>query len=190
MDLLRLPLVVLIEVFKNMNFGEKFLISLLSKRARNTLKLTCVAPHLSFQLSKDFYIYTSNCHTVVEDGEHFLIEGEILYMSIHRDIIILHEPWLYKQLLLAGYLLDLFTNSTISIKLFKPTPPASAWEFMKLINQRQPRIKSVVNWLSGDSSEFVPKILDECTEVIDFLAILGTYPDDFVYTPPRPFKAK
>uniref|UniRef100_A0A1I7UTJ3 F-box domain-containing protein n=1 Tax=Caenorhabditis tropicalis TaxID=1561998 RepID=A0A1I7UTJ3_9PELO len=52
MNLLRLPFVVLIDVFKNMNFNEKLLMSLLSKRARKTLKMTSVPCELSIFTSE------------------------------------------------------------------------------------------------------------------------------------------
>uniref|UniRef100_A0A1I7UTN6 F-box domain-containing protein n=1 Tax=Caenorhabditis tropicalis TaxID=1561998 RepID=A0A1I7UTN6_9PELO len=192
MDLLRLPLLVLTEVFKNMDFRGKFLISLMSKRARNTLKLAVVKPHFSFQLSNDFSVLLepSDRHSVLTAEGYYLIRGESLSLRFHPDGMSLNSKSIRKQLFLAGYLLDTFTNPISSMYFHPQTEPVDVWEFIKMINERQGSIKSIEYYLPDASSEFIPKILDECTEVTDYIWIHGIFSDDFVYTPPRPFKAK
>uniref|UniRef100_A0A1I7UTN4 F-box domain-containing protein n=1 Tax=Caenorhabditis tropicalis TaxID=1561998 RepID=A0A1I7UTN4_9PELO len=192
MDLLRIPLVVLTDVFKYMDFREKFLISLMSKRARNTLKLTCGKPHFLFLLSNDFTVYSdiSDRASELTPEGHYYVRGQLLKLRFHSDGVNLNSQSIRKQLFLAEYLLDTFTNSTSSIYFNPPTQPSAVLKFMKMINQRQGSINLIDYQLKGDSSEFIPKILDECTEVTGYISIDGVFPDDFVYTPPRPFKAK
>uniref|UniRef100_A0A1I7UTN2 F-box domain-containing protein n=1 Tax=Caenorhabditis tropicalis TaxID=1561998 RepID=A0A1I7UTN2_9PELO len=191
MNLLRLPFVVLIEVFKNMNFEEIFLISLLSKRARNTLKITCVIPHFAINLSDGMYIHVE--HYISQSrmtGKvfNYLIGAKKMRFSLYPDGISLQEKLHEKQFLLIEHLLDTFPKSTISITFSYKTLPAL--EFMKIFNQRGVSIKSFSYCISGDSSEFNPKILDECTEVTEHIFVSANFPDNYVYTPPRPFKAK
>uniref|UniRef100_A0A1I7UTN8 F-box domain-containing protein n=2 Tax=Caenorhabditis tropicalis TaxID=1561998 RepID=A0A1I7UTN8_9PELO len=192
MDLLRLPLLVLKEVFKNMDFREKFLISLMSKRARNTLKLTCEKPYFSFELSNDFSIFLepSDRDRALTDEKQYLILGESLKLRFYPNGMKLNSQSIREQLFLAGYLLDTFTNPTSSVCFQYPTEPVDVWKFMKMINQRQGSIKSFQYRFEGESSEFASRILDECTEVTDYIWIHRVFSGDFVYTPPRPFKAK
>uniref|UniRef100_A0A1I7UTS2 F-box domain-containing protein n=1 Tax=Caenorhabditis tropicalis TaxID=1561998 RepID=A0A1I7UTS2_9PELO len=138
MHLLRLPLLVLIDVFKKMTFDEKFLISLLSKRARNTLKLTSVPVEFSIITSEDLYVQSKNfiqSSREPEDTSDYLIGGE-------------------------------------------------------MINQKKLTIGKLNYHITGDSSEFIPRVLDECTEVTDMIWIDAKFPDDFEYTSPRPFKSE
>uniref|UniRef100_A0A1I7UTJ2 F-box domain-containing protein n=1 Tax=Caenorhabditis tropicalis TaxID=1561998 RepID=A0A1I7UTJ2_9PELO len=189
MDLLRLPLVVLIDIFKNMDFREKFLISFLSKRARNTLKLTCVVPHFVINLSDKLCIDTGSRDNPSKVTEDHLIGGEVMRLSLYPGQIILRENSPQKQLSFAGYLLDTFLKSTISIGFDDPTLSATVLEFMKIINQRKLSIETFNYSLTEDSSEFIPRILDECSEVTDSIDIHAISPN-FMYTPPRPFKAE
>uniref|UniRef100_A0A1I7UTL5 F-box domain-containing protein n=1 Tax=Caenorhabditis tropicalis TaxID=1561998 RepID=A0A1I7UTL5_9PELO len=190
MDLLRLPLVVLIEVFKNMDFREKFLISLLSKRARSTLTLTCVIPHFTFFFKTDLYIGTNaqSCTEITEWTGH--IGGEEMRLSILSEKVISREQSFRKRLLLVAYLLDTFKKASVSVLFYDVILPSSAYEFIKMINQRQLCINSVIYIICGHSSEFIPRILDECTEVAECIIVRADFTDDFEYTPPRPFKAK
>uniref|UniRef100_A0A1I7UTK1 F-box domain-containing protein n=1 Tax=Caenorhabditis tropicalis TaxID=1561998 RepID=A0A1I7UTK1_9PELO len=192
MDLLRLPLLVLIDVFKNMDFREKFLISLLSKRARNLLKLTSVSSDFYFDLSDKLRIhlgyYTEGYYpSVTAESDHFIGE-EMMKMSFHTKGVILEEKSFRKQLLLTNHLLDTFRISTISVTFSKPTISASAFKFMQMINQRELSIKSFY-YEAGASPEFVSKILDECTEVTDKVGIVAWFPYAYLYIPARPFKA-
>uniref|UniRef100_A0A1I7UTL2 F-box domain-containing protein n=1 Tax=Caenorhabditis tropicalis TaxID=1561998 RepID=A0A1I7UTL2_9PELO len=194
MNLLRLPLIVLKEVFKSMDFREKFLISFLSKRARNTLQLTCVIPHFSFHLVDDFHIHAGRSwldrNTEEENKGNVYIGRQKMRLRTTSDTLILRENPIRKWLLMTGYLLATFKKSTISLG-FHGTPAVSALDFIKMINQRQLCVTLVVySSLVTQSSEFIRKILDECTEVTDLIRISAAFPDDFVYTPPRPFKAK
>uniref|UniRef100_A0A1I7UTI9 F-box domain-containing protein n=1 Tax=Caenorhabditis tropicalis TaxID=1561998 RepID=A0A1I7UTI9_9PELO len=193
MDLLRLPFVVLRDVFKNMDFREKFLISLMSKRARNTVSSTCVIPHLEFLLTTNLHIlaktHPSGIITRV-NTETCYIEGEEMRFSFQSGNVILREQLTRKRLLLSAYLLVTFKKTTVSLEFLYQTPPAAALKFMKMINQRQRHITSVVYHIYEISSEFIPRILNECTEVTDCIVVSSTFPDDFEYTPPRPFKAK
>uniref|UniRef100_A0A1I7UTK7 F-box domain-containing protein n=1 Tax=Caenorhabditis tropicalis TaxID=1561998 RepID=A0A1I7UTK7_9PELO len=192
MDLLRLPFVVLIDVFKNMDFKEKFLISLMSKRARNTLKLTSVIPHFSILLHKRLNI-CSGTNSIrfftVTDVPNCMIRGEVMTLSFSSVEIVLREESPEKQLLLTDYLLDTFKNPSISVAVFDRTPPATVLELMKIINQRKLCVKSFQYHMSS-ASEFFSRILDECTEVTDTIYIKTIFPEDFIYTPPRPFKVK
>uniref|UniRef100_A0A1I7UTL4 F-box domain-containing protein n=1 Tax=Caenorhabditis tropicalis TaxID=1561998 RepID=A0A1I7UTL4_9PELO len=194
MDLLRIPLLVLIDVFKNMDFREKFLISLMSKRARNTLKLTCVIPHFSIKFSNDMYIHSKpvswvNRSTIAVEASDLLIGGEEMRLSLYPDGTSLQEQSIEKQLILADHVFDTFIKSSISIKFFDPTPSLSAWEFMKMLNDRQLIITLFSYYITSASSEYIPKILDECTEVTDSISMHAAFPEDFVYTPPYSFIA-
>uniref|UniRef100_A0A1I7UTL0 F-box domain-containing protein n=1 Tax=Caenorhabditis tropicalis TaxID=1561998 RepID=A0A1I7UTL0_9PELO len=194
MDLLRLPLLVLIDVFKNMSFREKFLISFLSKRARNTLKLTCRIPRILFNLSDDLEVHAATSISDISGRVKIegisRIGGEEMRWRINSDGLFLLEGSIQKWLLMAGYLLDTFKKSTILLS-FYDTPAASALDFIKMINQRQLCITLVEYHLFvTQSSEFFPRILDECTEVTDSIWINAIFPDEFEYTPSRPFKAK
>uniref|UniRef100_A0A1I7UTL1 F-box domain-containing protein n=1 Tax=Caenorhabditis tropicalis TaxID=1561998 RepID=A0A1I7UTL1_9PELO len=189
MDLLRFPLVVLVDVFKNMEFKEIFSISLLSKRARNTLKLTSIPSEFSISLSDslDIQIETYICDsppTVISVG------GETMRLSFRSNGVILEDESAQKQLLLANHMLDTFKCSFICITFFEEAVPSTAWDLMKMINQRKLSIKSFSYYIKSESFEFIPRILDECTEVTDFIFISACFPDDFVYTPSRPFKTK
>uniref|UniRef100_A0A1I7UTA4 F-box domain-containing protein n=1 Tax=Caenorhabditis tropicalis TaxID=1561998 RepID=A0A1I7UTA4_9PELO len=198
MDLLRLPLVVLSQVFKNMSFKEKFFISLLSKRARNTLKLTAEIPDFSFLLSNDFYIHYHLTFAINEYPSYVFmgetvknccIGGEEMRLTFNENGVILRDQPFRKQMILANHVLDSFRKPTFYVKCYNQTEPAFVWEFMKMINQRQLSIKSFDYDVAGNSSEFIPRILDECTEVTDHVFINVCFPDDFLYTPARPFKA-
>uniref|UniRef100_A0A1I7UTK0 F-box domain-containing protein n=1 Tax=Caenorhabditis tropicalis TaxID=1561998 RepID=A0A1I7UTK0_9PELO len=192
MNLLRLPLLVLIDVFENMDFREKFLISLLSKRAKNTLKLTSVPSDVFFDLSNNFSIrlgyYTAGHYPLATSESDHIIGGKTMKLSFHTKGAIVEEESLRKQLLVANHLLDTCRISTISAAFFKPTISASPWKFMQMINRRQLSIKSFY-YEVGASPEYVSKILDECTEVTDNVVIIGWFPDDYVYTPSRQFNA-
>uniref|UniRef100_A0A1I7UTJ0 F-box domain-containing protein n=1 Tax=Caenorhabditis tropicalis TaxID=1561998 RepID=A0A1I7UTJ0_9PELO len=193
MDLLRLPLLVLTDVFKYMDFRVKFLISLMSKRARKTLKLTSTPSHLLFDFSTIPYIeagYQGMFAKVTDEESNYLIEGELMRLRLFPKRVYLHDGTPKKQLLFASYLLDTFTKPTISIRFWDSTQPALALEFMKMINQRQVSIKAFSYHIIGTSSEVITEILDKCTEVTDSIFISAVFPNDFVYTPPRPFKAK
>uniref|UniRef100_A0A1I7UTP7 F-box domain-containing protein n=1 Tax=Caenorhabditis tropicalis TaxID=1561998 RepID=A0A1I7UTP7_9PELO len=194
MDLLRLPLLPLIEIFKYMDFREKFFISLLSKRARKILKSLSVPSPFAFSFTESLHIRLG--HNVwdlfigMTPEEDCIVGGEVMRMVSHPDGLVLKDESFEKQLLLANYVLDTFQKSTISITVMKPTLPASALEFMKMINQKKLSIKTFYYHIDSESSEFIPKILDECTEVTDEIVMHAFFPDDFVYTPSRPFKAK
>uniref|UniRef100_A0A1I7UTJ7 Aldo_ket_red domain-containing protein n=1 Tax=Caenorhabditis tropicalis TaxID=1561998 RepID=A0A1I7UTJ7_9PELO len=174
-----------------MDFREKFLISFLSKRAKNKLKLTSVPSDIFFDLSDKFSIRlghypASHYPKVTAESDHF-IGGEVMNLSFHTKGVILEEKSFRKQLLLANHLLDTFRISTISVIMSKPTLSASAWKFMQMVNQRQLSIKSFY-YEAGASPEFVGKILDECTEVTDKVGIVAWFPYAYLYTPFRPFK--
>uniref|UniRef100_A0A1I7UTQ7 FBA_2 domain-containing protein n=1 Tax=Caenorhabditis tropicalis TaxID=1561998 RepID=A0A1I7UTQ7_9PELO len=111
-------------------------------------------------------------------------------LSLYPDGVSLQDQSLQKQLLLAQYVLDTFTKLSIHVILYDPILPSTALELMKLINQQEISIKSFYYDIEAESSEFIPRILDECIEVTESILILGSFPDDFVYTPPRPFKVK
>uniref|UniRef100_A0A1I7UTJ6 Aldo_ket_red domain-containing protein n=2 Tax=Caenorhabditis tropicalis TaxID=1561998 RepID=A0A1I7UTJ6_9PELO len=162
-----------------MDFREKFLISFLSKRAKNKLKLTSVPSDIFFDLSDKFSIRlghypASHYPKVTAESDHF-IGGEVMNLSFHTKGVILEEKSFRKQLLLANHLLDTFRISTISVIMSKPTLSASAWKFMQMVNQRQLSIKSFY-YEAGASPEFVGKILDECTEVTDKVGIVAWFP--------------
>uniref|UniRef100_A0A1I7UTI7 FBA_2 domain-containing protein n=1 Tax=Caenorhabditis tropicalis TaxID=1561998 RepID=A0A1I7UTI7_9PELO len=93
-------------------------------------------------------------------------------------------------MLLANHMLNTFKCSFITISLLERALPQTAWKFMKMINQRKLSIESFSYYINAESTEFIPRILDECTEVTDYIVVKATFPDDFLYTPPRPFKAK
>uniref|UniRef100_A0A1I7UTP8 F-box domain-containing protein n=1 Tax=Caenorhabditis tropicalis TaxID=1561998 RepID=A0A1I7UTP8_9PELO len=189
MDLLRLPLLVLIEVFKNMDFYEKFWISLLSKRAKKTMKLTCVIPYFSFGLTESFDIHWEQDSWNNYTERDYCIGGIQMTLNFRSFSLTLLNGTYRQQLVLAGHLLDSFKVSEISVAFTDPTLSASVLEFMKMINQRQVSIQKFSYQVNGDSSEFIPRILDECTEVTDFISISAFFPDDFVYIPSRKFKA-
>uniref|UniRef100_A0A1I7UTK5 F-box domain-containing protein n=1 Tax=Caenorhabditis tropicalis TaxID=1561998 RepID=A0A1I7UTK5_9PELO len=195
MDLLRLPLLVLVDVFKNMDFREKFLISLISKRAKNMLKVTSAKFDFSFIFSFCFHINWehsrwSSFNTGTSIARDYCIKGEVMKLSFHSHGLILQETSFRKRLLLVVYLLDTFGNPTLSVEFQNSTQPESVLEFMRMINQRKKFIKSFKYHLTENSFEHIPTILDECTEVTDSIMIETLFPDDFVYTPPRPFKAE
>uniref|UniRef100_A0A1I7UTM0 F-box domain-containing protein n=1 Tax=Caenorhabditis tropicalis TaxID=1561998 RepID=A0A1I7UTM0_9PELO len=195
MDLLRLPLLPLIEVFKNMDFRELFSISLLSKRAQNILKTMSNSFHFTFDFTNNLIIHTGTFSQgsrpkVTDEVLNYLIKEEVMQFSIYPNCVALREKSPQKQSLLAAHLLDTFPKSTVSVTFYFPTLPASALEFMKMVNQRQLCIKSFSYSIMSQSSEFIPRILDECTEVTDSISINTSFPDDFIYTPPRPFKAR
>uniref|UniRef100_A0A1I7UTJ9 F-box domain-containing protein n=1 Tax=Caenorhabditis tropicalis TaxID=1561998 RepID=A0A1I7UTJ9_9PELO len=193
MDLLRFPLVVLIEVFKYLDFKEKFLISLLSKKARNKLKLTSVSSDSLFNLSNKLFIrlgyYTEEHRLSVTKEKDYFIGKEVMKLGFHSKGVLLEEESFQKQLLLANHLLDTFRISAISVSFPYVTEPADVLEFFKMIKQRQLSIKSFYCRLDEVSSEFISKILDECTEVTDRVVTTVWFPDGFVYTPTRPFNA-
>uniref|UniRef100_A0A1I7UTN3 FBA_2 domain-containing protein n=1 Tax=Caenorhabditis tropicalis TaxID=1561998 RepID=A0A1I7UTN3_9PELO len=91
--------------------------------------------------------------------------------------------------MLAHHLLDTFKKTFIHISFSDKTQPAWALRFMKMLNKRQASIRSFRYYIPSDSSEFIPRILDECTEVTDTIWISADFPDDFNYVSPRPFKA-
>uniref|UniRef100_A0A1I7UTR8 F-box domain-containing protein n=1 Tax=Caenorhabditis tropicalis TaxID=1561998 RepID=A0A1I7UTR8_9PELO len=191
MDLLRLPYLPLIEVFKNMEFREKFLISFMSKRAKNTINITCVKPLFLFEFSDSLGIHceqrpSKSEMTVSTEGD-YLIGGEVMKLSLSSDAVLLRNQTVQNQLLLASYVLDTFRKSTVSVEFSDPTLPSSVLEFINMIHQRQLSIKSLDYKIT---EEFVSEILDKCTEVTDFISIHSVFPTGFVYTPPRPFKAK
>uniref|UniRef100_A0A1I7UTL9 F-box domain-containing protein n=1 Tax=Caenorhabditis tropicalis TaxID=1561998 RepID=A0A1I7UTL9_9PELO len=195
MNLLRFPLVVLIEVFKNMDFREKFLFSLMSKRARNILELTSMSTHFSFDFTKDLLIHTGTYTSgsrpeMTVEASDYLIGGKVIRLSLHSDGVILQDKTPQNQSLLTDYLLDIFRKQSISVAFFYPTQPASALEFMQMINERKLFVESFSYFIMSPSSEFIPRILDECTEVTNSIYINAIFPDDFVYTPPRPFKVR
>uniref|UniRef100_A0A1I7UTA5 F-box domain-containing protein n=1 Tax=Caenorhabditis tropicalis TaxID=1561998 RepID=A0A1I7UTA5_9PELO len=198
MDLLRIPFIVLIDVFKYMNFREKFFISLLSKRARNTLKLTAEIPEFSFKLSNDLYIhyhltYAINAYLpyffMGETVENCCIGGEEMRLNFNKNGVILQDEPFRKQMILANHLLDSFRKPTFSVDFLTQAEPAFVLEFMKMINKRKLSIKSFGYFVVGDSSEFIPRILDECTEVTDYITVYPRFSNDFVYTSDLPFKA-
>uniref|UniRef100_A0A1I7UET8 F-box domain-containing protein n=1 Tax=Caenorhabditis tropicalis TaxID=1561998 RepID=A0A1I7UET8_9PELO len=194
MNLLRLPFVVLIDIFKSIDFREKFLISLLSKRARKTLKLTCVIPHLTFNQKRFLQIHagtlTSDSIPAVTSKWDYLIEGMIMTLGFYSDGIVLleREQSIEKQLLLANYVLNIFRKPTISLKFHYRTRSALALSFIKMTNERQLSITSVTSRVLGRSAYFIPEFLDECCDVTDFISIFLFSGHDSVYTPSRPFK--
>uniref|UniRef100_A0A1I7UTQ8 F-box domain-containing protein n=1 Tax=Caenorhabditis tropicalis TaxID=1561998 RepID=A0A1I7UTQ8_9PELO len=198
MNLLHLPLLPLIQIFKNMDFREKFLISLMSKRANKTLKKTAVPIELSFQLASILYIHSKPYDIsdpireskVNDEASDHLIRGEKMSLSLYPDGVSLQDQSLQKQLLLAQYVLDTFTKLSIHAIFSEPILPSTALEFMKLINQKKASIQSFYYDIDSESSEFIPRILDECIEVTDSILIHADFPDDFIYTPPRPFKVR
>uniref|UniRef100_A0A1I7UTR5 F-box domain-containing protein n=1 Tax=Caenorhabditis tropicalis TaxID=1561998 RepID=A0A1I7UTR5_9PELO len=187
MDLLRLPLLVLIDIFKNMNFKEKFLISLLSKRARNTLKLTSAKPHFLFEFSDSLVIYIEqywfSTHSpavwkykwrrrmekAVE--EDYLIEGEVVRLKVNSDGFYARSQTPRNQLLLAGHVLDTFRKPTISVKFSDPTLPSTVSEFINMIHERHLSMKTFTHNIIRSTSQFVPEIVYKCTEVTDFISI-------------------
>uniref|UniRef100_A0A1I7UTS0 F-box domain-containing protein n=1 Tax=Caenorhabditis tropicalis TaxID=1561998 RepID=A0A1I7UTS0_9PELO len=193
MDLLRLPLLVLIDVFKNMDNREKFLISFMSKRAKNTLNLTSAPSEFSFQLSESFLIQPEEWDSRIymkTNKENYLIGGELMRLSFNPRGITLKNETPRNQLLLASHVLDAFPKSTISVAFYDPILPATALEFMTMINQRKFFIKAFTYCMTEVSSfKFVPELLDECTKVTESIKIHAAFPDVFVYTPLRPFKA-
>uniref|UniRef100_A0A1I7UTK6 F-box domain-containing protein n=1 Tax=Caenorhabditis tropicalis TaxID=1561998 RepID=A0A1I7UTK6_9PELO len=194
MDLLRLPLIVLKDVFKNMEFREQFLISSMSKRARSILKLTSVKFDFLFIFEYDFFINWSQWPSYLSKtaliAPELCIGGEKMRMSVNSDGIILSGKLARKHLPLIAHLLDTLGKPTFSVQFHDPTEPASVLKFMKAINKRKESIESFKYYSPETSSELVPRILDECTEVTDCIYINILLPKDFVYTPPRPFKAK
>uniref|UniRef100_A0A1I7UEF1 F-box domain-containing protein n=1 Tax=Caenorhabditis tropicalis TaxID=1561998 RepID=A0A1I7UEF1_9PELO len=194
MNLLRIPLLPLIDIFRHIDFKEKFLISLLSKRARNILKVTSLPIHFSFELSGELHIslgpYTYYSVLKADEVLDCLVAGEVMRLSFSSVRVFLREDSPQKQLLLINHMLDTFKKQSICVILFDPTLPVSALEFMKMVNQRKLLINSFYYHIESDSSEYIPRILDECTEVTDYISMGAVFPDDFVYTPPRQFKVK
>uniref|UniRef100_A0A1I7UTI8 FBA_2 domain-containing protein n=1 Tax=Caenorhabditis tropicalis TaxID=1561998 RepID=A0A1I7UTI8_9PELO len=92
--------------------------------------------------------------------------------------------------MLVNHILETFKCSLITIWFYDGVLPSTALEFMKMVNQRQLRIKSFYCHIKSESSELIPRILDECSEVTDSILVSAAVPDDFMYTPSRPFKAK
>uniref|UniRef100_A0A1I7UVA8 F-box domain-containing protein n=1 Tax=Caenorhabditis tropicalis TaxID=1561998 RepID=A0A1I7UVA8_9PELO len=194
MEIFRLPLLPLIEVFKNMDFREKFLISLLSKRARNILRINSRSSEFSIDFSEELRISlrpnNSYRRSIVSD-EVFdcLVSGEVLELKFSSVGVVLREQSPQKQLLLANYVLDTFKKPPIHVLFEGSTPPTFVLEFMKMINQKKLPIKSITLYIYSKSSELTSRILDECTGVTDTISIHSEFPNDLVYTPPRPFKA-
>uniref|UniRef100_A0A1I7T424 F-box domain-containing protein n=1 Tax=Caenorhabditis tropicalis TaxID=1561998 RepID=A0A1I7T424_9PELO len=194
MNLFNLPLLVLIDVFKMMEFRERFLISLMSKRAKRMLTLTSVPIHLSCNLLGDLYIRAGtdtqpNQFHVADEESDLIIGGEAMRINFYPDGLTLEETSPKNQLLLISHLLETYRKPAVSVKFYYPTQPVMVWEFMRMVNQRRVCVKSFSCLISWDSSEFIPKILDECTEVTDFIQFNAMLRNDFFYTPPRPFKA-
>uniref|UniRef100_A0A1I7UTM5 F-box domain-containing protein n=1 Tax=Caenorhabditis tropicalis TaxID=1561998 RepID=A0A1I7UTM5_9PELO len=198
MNLLRFPLVVLTEIFKNLDFREKFLITLLSERAKNTLKLTSAPTHLIISLTDEFFIHAGPetlevmpSNPTVETLD-YRFKGEMIRFCLHRghSRVILPGQSPRKQLMLAHHVLDTFRKPTISVECYFPALPTTVRDFMKMANQQKVSIESFEYNLGGASFEFISRILDECTEVTDSIKIYSIFPDNFVYNSPRPFKAK
>uniref|UniRef100_A0A1I7UTR7 F-box domain-containing protein n=1 Tax=Caenorhabditis tropicalis TaxID=1561998 RepID=A0A1I7UTR7_9PELO len=186
MDLLRLPYVPLIEIFKTMDFREKFLISSLSKRAKNIINLTSMKNHFSFEFSNSLDIYLGQYHwyskvpllnqpwgneikTTAESD--YLIGGEIMRLSFSPFGIFLRRQTIRNQLLLAGHVLDEFPKSTLSISFSDRILPTSVLEFINMIHQRKLSMKTFTYNIPKDASVFVPEILDKCAKVADFVSI-------------------
>uniref|UniRef100_A0A1I7UEI3 F-box domain-containing protein n=1 Tax=Caenorhabditis tropicalis TaxID=1561998 RepID=A0A1I7UEI3_9PELO len=189
LNLLRFPLVVLIEIFKNMDFREKFLISLLSKRARNTLKLTCLIPHLSFRFEDSVQICLVPPLLEGEPMDH-IIKGEEMRLSVYSNGVVLQDKSLQDQLLLTNRVLNSFRTTSISLEFHKPTLPALVLEFMRKINQRKLCVQSFSYNARLESSEIISSILDECTEVTGLIWMLVGLPYNYAYKFSSPFKAK
>uniref|UniRef100_A0A1I7UTA2 F-box domain-containing protein n=1 Tax=Caenorhabditis tropicalis TaxID=1561998 RepID=A0A1I7UTA2_9PELO len=194
MDLLRLPLVVLIEVFKNMEFHEKFLISLLSKRAKNIVRVTSTTSHLSVLFDFDLHIrwghYSYDDVEEATDEWNFCIGGEMMRIGYYENGLTIEDHSFRQKLLLIGHLLDIFPKATFTVGFYESSEHKLMLEFMKMINQRRLPIKTLYFMLTSNSSELRSEILDECLEVTDYIMMHTAFPDDFVYTPSRPFKAE
>uniref|UniRef100_A0A1I7UTR9 FBA_2 domain-containing protein n=1 Tax=Caenorhabditis tropicalis TaxID=1561998 RepID=A0A1I7UTR9_9PELO len=177
-----------------MDFRSKFLISFMSKRAKNTLNLTSAPSEFSFQLSEDLLIHPEEWNSRIfmkTIKGNYLIGGEVMRLRFNSLGVTLKRGSIRKQLLLASHVLDAFPKSNVSVTFFDPIKPTTALEFMKMVNQRKISIKTLDYSLNeASSSEFVPELLDECTEVTKRIKIRAAFPDDFMYTPVRPFKVK
>uniref|UniRef100_A0A1I7UTA6 FBA_2 domain-containing protein n=1 Tax=Caenorhabditis tropicalis TaxID=1561998 RepID=A0A1I7UTA6_9PELO len=173
-----------------MEFHEKFLISLLSKRARNTLKLTSVPSEFQFHLGRDLQI--TPIQSIYERDRFeggYCIGGEEMWL-IFKPKEVISLDGIEKHLLLTAHVLDTFSISSITMTFLHEALPSSAWQLMKIINQRQANVRFLLCLMKTDSSEFLPRFLDECTEVTGCIRIPVCFPDVFVFTPSRPFKTR
>uniref|UniRef100_A0A1I7UPP6 FBA_2 domain-containing protein n=1 Tax=Caenorhabditis tropicalis TaxID=1561998 RepID=A0A1I7UPP6_9PELO len=158
------------------------------------LNQTSMPVHLVVDFAEDVYIHVGtdtkpSRSNVTDQASDHIIGGEVMRMSFYPDGLTLQNESLQNHLLLTAHLLDTYRKSTVSVEFCYPTQPALAWEFMKMVNQRRVPVKSFSFLIYAASSEFIPKILDECTEVTDLIWFNAMLPDNFFYTPPRPFKA-
>uniref|UniRef100_A0A1I7UTP3 FBA_2 domain-containing protein n=1 Tax=Caenorhabditis tropicalis TaxID=1561998 RepID=A0A1I7UTP3_9PELO len=155
--------------------------------------MTCAIPNITIDFSENLFIQSgpnvfNDWQRVTKEVLGCLIAGELMRMSFCSNALLLRKESPHKQLLLANYLLDTFKKPSIYARFSETTLFATAWEFMRIINQRGLCTKMIYYYITSESSEFIPRILDECTEVTDLISIKATFPDDFVYTPSRPFK--
>uniref|UniRef100_A0A1I7UTN5 FBA_2 domain-containing protein n=1 Tax=Caenorhabditis tropicalis TaxID=1561998 RepID=A0A1I7UTN5_9PELO len=154
----------------------------MSKRAKNTLKLT--SDSFFFSISNELLVYGKAANTW--DGQSkptdeilkYFFEGETIGFCLYPDRVILREQSLQKQLVVAQHLLDTFRKPTIYVAFYDPALPSTAWEFMKIINERKLSVKSFVYRITEDSSEFIPRIMDECTEITDCIWINAIFRDE------------
>uniref|UniRef100_A0A1I7UTA3 F-box domain-containing protein n=1 Tax=Caenorhabditis tropicalis TaxID=1561998 RepID=A0A1I7UTA3_9PELO len=193
MNLLRLPLVVLTQIFKMWNFRTKFFVSLLSKRARTTLKLACGIPHFSVLSEHNLHIrwgyYSRDYYENATATGSYCIGGNKMEIGHYAHGLIISNRSMWNQLLLVGHVLDTFPKATFTLAFYDPPRPELTLKLMKTLNQRKLQIKTLYYMITLNPSKFVPKILDECTKVTDYIRMRSLFPDDFVYNPIRPFKA-
>uniref|UniRef100_A0A1I7UTA0 FBA_2 domain-containing protein n=2 Tax=Caenorhabditis tropicalis TaxID=1561998 RepID=A0A1I7UTA0_9PELO len=131
------------------------------------------------------YSYEMNSNVTTE--RNCCIGGELIELSFLSDRVVFQDKSVQKQLLLANHAFDVFPKSTISVEFSPTAEPATALNVMKIINQRRMCIKELK--YSNERSELASEILDESTEVTDTIKMFTIFPDDFIYMPPRPFKA-
>uniref|UniRef100_A0A1I7UTI4 FBA_2 domain-containing protein n=2 Tax=Caenorhabditis tropicalis TaxID=1561998 RepID=A0A1I7UTI4_9PELO len=170
------------------------LISSLSKRTRNTVKLTSAPSKISIIFSNDLFIrigtYSNRHYWLVDSVKIYCIEGNRIKLHFLKDAVRLEYESRQEQLVLANHMLDTFKCSVVTLSFYNGMMTEEAWEFMKMIKQRRLSICSLGYHIDSESTEFIPRVLDECTEVTDTIYIKTIFPEDFFYTPPRPFKAK
>uniref|UniRef100_A0A1I7UTN1 FBA_2 domain-containing protein n=3 Tax=Caenorhabditis tropicalis TaxID=1561998 RepID=A0A1I7UTN1_9PELO len=168
----------------------------MSKRANNTLRLTSKSSTYSFWIVNEVFFYGNvkawdrESRPIDKDLPCYFNE-EMIRFCLYLAMVISQVRSPKQQSMLAHHLLDTFKKPIISMTFEKnSTLPSTAWNLLKMINERQASIRSFRYYITSESSEFIPKILDECTEVVDYIRINANFPDDFNYTSPRPFIAE
>uniref|UniRef100_A0A1I7V3B8 F-box domain-containing protein n=1 Tax=Caenorhabditis tropicalis TaxID=1561998 RepID=A0A1I7V3B8_9PELO len=101
MKLPNFPLLVLEDVFETMEFRERFLISVMSKRAKRMTQ-TSMPVHFVFNFTNDLLIHVEtntqpSRSNVTDLASDHIIGGEVMRISLCPDRLILRENTPQKQ---------------------------------------------------------------------------------------------